>query len=55
LKVSMMGGVTPLASSDDKVEGDLRALPHLRVDQLRARQRELEDAQLKLELERVEL
>jgi hypothetical protein len=37
-------GATPLAGPDDEVEGDARALPHLWVEQLRARHKELEDA-----------
>jgi hypothetical protein len=38
------GGTTPLADSDGEVEGDARVLPRQLVEQLRARQKELEDA-----------
>ena len=38
------GGVTPPNDLDDEVKGDVGALPCLRVEQLRAWHRELEDA-----------
>jgi hypothetical protein len=38
------GGATPSTGPDDKVKGDARALPRMRVEQLRARHKELEDA-----------
>jgi len=37
------GGATPPNDFDDEVEGDAGAPPHLRVEQLRAQHRELED------------
>ena len=40
---------------NDKVEGDVGAPPYLRVEQLKARHLELEEAQLQLEQERAEL
>ena len=49
------GGATPTDDLDDEVEGDAGALPCLRVEQLRARHQELEEAQLQLERERAEL
>ena len=49
------GGATPIDDPDDKVEGDVGAPPHLRVEQLRARHQELEEARLQLEQEHVEL
>ena len=38
------GEDTPTDDLDDKVEGDAGAPPHLRVEQLKARHRELEEA-----------
>ena len=38
------GGATPPNDLDDEVEGDARAPPRLRVEQVRAQHRELEDA-----------
>ena len=38
------GGATPTDDLDDEVEGDAGAPPHLRVEQLRARHKEIEDA-----------
>ena len=38
------GGATPPNDFDDEVEEDVRAPPHLQMEQLRARHRELEDA-----------
>ena len=49
------GGATPIDDLDDKVEGDVGAPPRLRVEQLRARHQELEEARLQLEQEHVEL
>jgi len=40
------GGATPPNDLDDEVEGDARAPPRLRVEQVRAQHRELEDARL---------
>ena len=40
---------------DNEVEGDAGAPPRLRVEQLRARHQELEEARLQLEQERAEL
>jgi hypothetical protein len=41
--------VTPPADLDDEFEGDAGPPPRLRVEQLRAWQRELEDVRLQLE------
>ena len=49
------GGATPPNDFDDEVEEDAGALPHMQVEQLRARHQELEDASLQLEQERAEL
>jgi len=38
------GGATPTDDLDDEVKGDVGAPPHLRVEQLRARHQELEEA-----------
>ena len=40
---------------NNEVEGDTGGLPRLRVEQLRARHKEIKDARLHLEQERVEL
>ena len=40
------GEATPTNDLDDEVEGDARAPPHLRVEQLKARHQELEEALL---------
>ena len=40
------GGATPPNDLDDKVEGDAGAPPRLRVEQLRAQHKEIEDAWL---------
>ena len=45
------GGPTPPNDHDDEVEEDAGALPRMRVEQLRARHQELEDARLQLEQE----
>ena len=37
---------TPMNDLNDKVEGDVGALPHLRVEQLKARHQELKEARL---------
>ena len=37
-------GATPTDDPNDEVEGDAGALPHLRVEQLRARHKEIKDA-----------
>ena len=37
---------TPMNDFDDEGEGDTRAPPHLRVEQLKARHLELEEARL---------
>ena len=37
------GGATPTDDPDDEVEGDAGALPRLRVEQLKAWHKELED------------
>ena len=39
-------GATPIDDLDNEVEGDAGALPHLRVEQLRVRHQELEEARL---------
>ena len=49
------GGATLPNDLDDEVEEDVGALPRMRVEQLRARQQELDDARLQLEQERAEL
>ena len=49
------GGVTPPNDFNDEVKEDAGALPHMQVEQLRARHQELEDASLQLEQERAEL
>jgi len=49
------GGATPPNDLDDDVKGDVGAPPRLRVEQLRARHRELEHARLQLEQECMEL
>ena len=46
------GGATPPNDLDDEVKGDTGGPPRLRVEQLRARHRELKDARLQLEQER---
>ena len=46
---------TPTNDLDDEVEGDARAPPHLRVEQLKARHQELEEGRLQLKQERAEL
>ena len=46
---------TPMNDLDDEVEWDAGALPHLRVEQLKARHQELKEARLLLEQERAEL
>ena len=38
------GGATPIDDLDDEVEGDAGAPPRLRVEQLKARHQELEEA-----------
>ena len=38
------GGATPTNDPDDDVEGDAGAPPRLRVEQLRARHKEIKDA-----------
>ena len=38
------GGATPIDDLDDKVKGGVGASPRLRVEQLRARHKELEEA-----------
>ena len=38
------GGATPTDDLDDEVEGDVGAPPRLRVEQMRARYQELEEA-----------
>ena len=40
------GGATPPNDLDDEVEGDAGTPPHLRVEQLRAQHRELDDVRL---------
>ena len=49
------GGDTPTNDFDNEVEGDVGAPPHLRVEQLKARHQELEEARLQLKQERTEL
>ena len=49
------GGATTPNDLDDEAEGDAGTPPRLRVEQLRARYRELEDARLQLEQEHAEL
>ena len=49
------GEDTPMNGFDDEVEGDARAPPRLRVEQLKAWHQELEEARLQLEQERAEL
>ena len=46
------GGATP---TDDEVEGDVGALPHLWVEQLRAWHQELKEVRLQLEQKHAEL
>ena len=43
------GGATPTDNPDDEIEGDAGGPPHLRVEQLRARHQELEEARQQLE------
>ena len=43
------GGAAPTDDLNDEVEGDAGAPPRLRVEQLRARHQELEEARLQLE------
>ena len=40
------GEATPTNDLDDEVEGDAGAPPHLRLEQLKARHQELEEARL---------
>ena len=49
------GGATPPNDLNNEDEEDVGSLPHLWVEELRARHRELKDARLLLEQERVEL
>ena len=49
------GGATPTDDLDDEVEGDAGAPPRLRVEQLKARHQEIEEARLQLEQECMEL
>ena len=49
------GEDTPTNDLDDEVERDAGAPPHLRVEQLKSRHQELEEARLQLEQERAEL
>ena len=49
------GEATPIDDLDDKVKGDEGAPPSLRVEQLRVRHQELEEARLQLEQECTEL
>ena len=49
------GEATPTNNLDDEVEGDARAPPCLRVEQLKAQHQELEEARLQLKQEHVEL
>ena len=46
------GVATPPNDLDDEVKEDAGALPRMRVEQLRVRHQELEDARLQLEQER---
>ena len=46
---------TPMNDLNDEAEGDAGAPPRLRVEQLKARHQELEEARLQLEQERAEL
>ena len=46
---------TPTNDLNDEVEGNAGAPPRLRVEQLKARHLELEEAQLQLKQERAEL
>ena len=49
------GGATPIDDLDNEVEGDAGAPPRLRVEQLKARHQEVDEARLKLEQEHAEL
>ena len=49
------GETTPTNDLNDEVEGDAGAPPRLRMEQLKARHQELEEARLQLEQERAKL